>query len=322
MVEPARVRACLESFTTDHDIVRQLHDVAPHAVYEVRVDGRRAICKVTRDARGGAPLEGRVLAHVGRETNLPVPEVYWVDECGFVAEYLETTPPDPLPENRLTRAWLEGAGRTLARLHNEVTFDRAGLLAVDGDVTDPTTSIAVDAPTDATWGDALDALLRLYGSSLEGTRYTTVIDEAREFCARHADRFDGLEARSLLHGWFTPEHVAIEVGEPIALIDFEHALVGTGEWDFWRTAMPLFLGPAWEGPDESQRRFREAYESVRPLEPGFDDRAEAYRALVAVSHLDSLATQRGIDDETRAIADSLEGYVRSTLADLEDDWCG
>ena len=51
-----------------------------------------------------------------------------------------------------------------------------------------------------------------------------------------------------------------------------------------------------------------------------DGRADAYRPFVAASHLDSLATQRGTDEETRKIADFLAEYIAETLADCRDAW--
>ncbi|MFC7231365.1 phosphotransferase enzyme family protein [Saliphagus sp. GCM10025308] len=312
----------LESTAATYRVLDVIHAVPPHAVYEVSVDGRRAVVKVDRGPRANAAVEGRVLRHVSRETDVPVPTVLAVGAGGFVAAYRDDAPADPPATCRLEPEWLRAAGRTLARLREAATFDRPGLLTVDGDPTGPDADLAVDSPVDATWSDALDDLLAVYEDAVSGTGYATVVDDARAFLARHSLRFNDADRRqsSLLHGWFTPEHVSVRAGDPSCVIDFEHALVGDGEWDYWRAAIPLFHGPRWETPEDAEAVFRDGYESVRPLSSGFEARAPAYRAFVAVSHLDSLHTQRGIDDETHDMATFLENEIEATLAELERAW--
>ncbi|MFC3959659.1 phosphotransferase family protein [Halovivax cerinus] len=314
------------------EIERRLHAVPPHEVYEVSVDGRRAVWKASVTDRGAAGVEGRVLRFVGRETSIPVPEVRDVGEDWFLAAYREDAPAEPADDERvLDRSWLRIAGRTLATLHDEARFDRPGLLTIDGDPADPASGIRVEAATDGnrsgatpdaawsatadtTWSDALDDLLRAYEASVVGTGYESAIADARNFLVDHADRFDVLDGgAALCHGWFTPDHVGVAGDVTTCVIDFEHALAGSPEWDYWRTAVPLFQGGGWEGPDDAEGTFRDAYESVRPLPDGFDERADAYRAFVAASHIDSLATQRGIDAETREVADFLAAYIGDTL---------
>lgn len=313
----------LESHTTDFDVERILHDVPPHEVYEIEFEGRRGVCKVSRGSRGAAAIEGRVLRHVGRETTLPVPEVLAVGSDHFVAEYREDAPEEPEGDvNRLDEDWLRTAGRTLGRLHRETAFDRPGLFTVDGDPTDPTAGVRPDSSEEATWTRALDDLLEVYHDALRGTEYREAIADARGFLETHADRFEMPEGRApvLLHGWFDPCHVAVGDGEARCVIDFEHSLAGSGEWDYWRTAVPLFDGTGWETPPDAEELFRTGYESVRPLPDGFADRADAYRAFVAASHLDSLHTQRGIDEDTRGTADFLRNYISETLDELRGEW--
>ncbi|USZ71697.1 phosphotransferase family protein [Natronosalvus halobius] len=316
---PQHGRDLLESTATDYQVLDEIHAVAPHVVYEVSVDGRRAVVKVDRGPRANAAVEGRVLRYVSRETDVPVPKVIAVGAGGFVAAYRDDAPEDPPATRRLEREWLRVAGRSLARLHEEATFDRPGLLTTDGDPADPNVGLEVDSPADATWSDALDDLLGVYEDALSNTEYVGVVADARAFLARHASRFDDADRRqsSLLHGWFTPEHVSVRGADPSCVIDFEHALVGDGEWDYWRAAIPLFHGPQWKGAEDAEAVFRDGYESVRPLSNGFEARAPAYCAFVAASHLDSLSTQRGIDEGTREMATFLETEITETLSELE-----
>jgi fructosamine-3-kinase len=317
----ATAESLVAAHADEYELRRRLHDVPPHEVWEVVVDGRRAVCKVTTDPRGTAGVEGRVLRYVGRETTVPVPAVWAVGADGFLAAYCDDAPEAP-DDPVLDPAWIDAAGRALARLHGESSFDRPGLLAVDGDPGDTAAGLRVDAPAGAAWPDALDDLLALYGDALAGTGFRGVVEAAREFVADHADRLSlpGDRDPALLHGWFTPEHVAVADGAVRRAIDFEHALVGSGEWDYWRTAVPLFRGSNWTAPDGAKRRFREAYESVRPLPAGVEERGPAYRALVSVSYLDSLHAQRGIDDDTRETAEAIADHVRESLAAVRAEW--
>jgi aminoglycoside phosphotransferase (APT) family kinase protein len=294
-------------------IGRQLHGVPPHVVHEVEFDGRRAVCKVSTGSRSDAGIEGRVQRRVGQETSVPVPEVLAVGADGYVAAYHEEAPgEEEYADSILTEAWLRAAGRTLARLYEEATFDRHGLLAVDGDPADPGAGLRVDSPPDATWSDALDDLLGVYQASVRGTGYAPVIAEARQFLDEYADRFDAHGGPALLHGWFTPEHASVRDGRTRCVLDFEHALVGSPAWDYWRTAVPLFLGDGWDH-DDGAATFRTAYESVRSLPFDVAASRAAYVPFISVSYLDSLHTQRGIDEETRDQADRFASRIRDSI---------
>lgn len=110
------------------------------------------------------------------------------------------------------------------------------------------------------------------------------------------------------------DEFAVRDGETRCVIDFEHALVGSPAWDYWRTAVPLFLGDGWDQPEGAAATFRSAYESVRPLPADLDGCREAYVGLVSVSYLDSLHTQEGIDEETRERAE----WIASTATERLD----
>jgi hypothetical protein len=326
----------------DFRVRRLLHAVPPHCVAEVEFAGRRAVCKVSLDERGRAGIEGHVLRHVGRETSVPVPAVLATDDAGFVAEYCDDAPTsdrskvgssdtgtDSSGDNRadssgddshVTTEWLRAAGRTLATLHEEATFDRSGTLAV-GDSGLRTESQSGATTSGARWPDALDAQLAVYEDALTGTGYADVAADARAFVSTHADRFALPDRRpSLLHGWFSPEHVSVRDGAVARVLDFEHALVGSPEWDYWRTVVPLLSGHGRSVPAGGRETFRESYESVRPLPPGTDDREPAYRALLAVSYLDSLHAQRGIDAATRDRAAFFRQCATEGFDRLRAEW--
>jgi tryptophanyl-tRNA synthetase len=108
------VHDALENWFAQYEIERQLHDVPPHAVYAVTVDGRRAVCKVARGETADVGAEAAAMAHADRHTDLPVPSVLAARECAFVATWLDglggrVDPEDPADARAL--------GRGLARLH-------------------------------------------------------------------------------------------------------------------------------------------------------------------------------------------------------------
>ncbi|MFC5368769.1 phosphotransferase family protein [Salinirubrum litoreum] len=344
------VSACCARHADDVRVTRLLHAVPPHCVADVEFAGRRAVCKVSLAERGRAGVEGRVLRYVDRETSVPVPAVLATDDAGFVADYREDAPTSDRSaagspgdtdssagdtDSHVTTEWLSAAGRTLATLHDEATFDRSGTLAVESESSSAESerdsltvgecglrieSLPGVKTSDARWPAALDAQLAVYEDSLAGTGYADVARDARRFVTTHADRV-ALPADwrpSLCHGWFSPDHVAVRDGSVACVVDFEHALVGSPEWDYWRTVVPLVSGRGWSVPAGGRETFRASYESVRSLPPGTDEREPAYRALLAVSYLDSLHAQQGIDAETRDRAEffrerATEGFDRLSV---------
>jgi hypothetical protein len=329
----------------DFRIRRLLHTVPPHCVAEVDFAGERAVCKVSLGERGRAGVEGRVLQYVDRETSVPVPTVLATDDAGFVAEYRADAPTtdrsaveatesedgqSAADDDTVDAEWLCAAGRTLATLHDEATFARSGLLESQDGVSETyseSLSVGRDGlrtESPGTWPAVLDAQLAVYEDALAGTGFADVAREARTFVTTHAERFALPDAwrPSLLHGWFSPEHVAVRDGKVACVVDFEHALVGSPEWDYWRTVVPLFAGDGWSVPADGRAVFREAYESVRSLPPGADDREPAYRALLAVSYLDSLHAQRGIDDSTRGRAEFFRERATEGFHELRARWTG
>lgn len=161
----------------------------------------------------------------------------------------------------------------------------------------------------------------MYQRFVSGTGYASVVEEARQFRDEYASWFDAHGGPALLHGWFTPEHASVREGRARCVVDFEHALAGSPARDYWRTAVPLFLGGGWDH-DDGAATFRTAYESVRSLPFDVPASRPAYVALVSASYLDSLHTQRGIDEETRDRADRIAASVREHLDVARDELSG
>lgn len=304
----------------DSEVVRQLHDVPPHEVYEVRVNGTRAVCKLDAHPEGDATTEGWVTRYANRNTSLPVPAVLTVGDGYFLAEWLDGVPEElDDDEEPALDGWLRAAGAGLATLHEETSFETTGLPDAGED------GLAVESHE--TWADTVVAFLARRRDYLESFGYADAAGATIEFVEAHPEAFAVPGDPVLCHGNYLPDHVGVEdapagrhgADEVTALIDFEHALVAPGEYDYWRAALPLFVSPASATDEEAEERFRAGYESVRPLPSGFDDRRELYLLVNSVSYLRSLFLQdQHGPAETERRAEAIREYVFDSLDDLED----
>jgi fructosamine-3-kinase len=302
------VNDALASHTNDYEIRHELHAVPPHSTYEVMFDGTRAVCKLARGSEADPTTEARIIEFVGRETSVPVPRILAVGPDYFIAEWHDGVPNAP----RGDEGWARAVGTGMATLHTETaaTFETTGLLrSAENELT-------LDGFE--TWPATVSALLEDRREYLTAFGYADVAYDAIEFVRAHPDAFAGYGDPVLCHGNLLPDHAGVADDELTCVIDFEHALVGPGEYDYWRMALPVFEGQ--ERPD-CHAAFREGYESVRPLPAGFDRRADLYRMLNAVSYLKSLYLQRQITGrETARRAEWFAERVRGTLADLRTEY--
>lgn len=316
---PEAVRDALAQHTTDFARRRQLHDIRPHVVYEVTFGGRRAVCKVDAHPEGSAGVEGRVMARVGDETSVPVPEVLAAGDDHVVTGWADEV---PQAADELTRdeARVRAMGRGLARLHEEsaAEFDGTGLLEIEAN----TFRVA----TDDRWSDTLLALLARRRAFLADFGYADVARDVETFVRDNRATFDAVDDAVLVHGNWLPDAVGIRRegdgrAEVARVIDWEHALVGSPEWDYLRVAGPMFAGATPDGQTATEADFREAYESVRPLPEGFDRRRDALAVVNGLSYLRSLLLQRADRDplpEVARRAYRLRQHLRDRLAELEE----
>jgi len=282
-------------------IERQLHDVPPHEVREVAVDGRRAVCKRDTGPTGNAGVEGRATAFVGTHTDVSVPEVLTVGDSHYVAAW-HPDAPAPTAEHEPDDAWARAAGRGLATLHAQTAphLDGYGAFGADGD--------ALALPATDSWRDAALAVVRARRDVLAEYGHADVADAVLDFLREHPDALTGTGAPALCHGWWTPAHVAVRDGEVACVVDFEHALAAPGEWDYWRTVLPTF------DDGDARDAFRAGYESVRELADGFAARRPLYAALIGTYYVESLYVQDRLDPEaTAARADFLRESVFDAL---------
>jgi len=324
------VHTALASWFDRYEIRRQLHDVPPHAVYEVTVDGRRAVCKAARGETADVGAEAAAMDYVARHTDVPVPSVLAARDDTFVATWLDALEIDDVDRDDSTDA--RALGRGLARLHAATAdaFARPGFptlgsawgpddrpLDRDGSV-----GLAVDDRTD--WhAVALDFLLEIR-SHLVTIGWADPADEVIALLDDYPDLFDGAGTPVLCHGNLHPEHVALRrdgaESEPqlAALVDFEHALVAPAEYDFWRTAIPVFhdTNLDWRATFVD---FRDGYESIRSLPLGVERRREAWWLVIFVSFLLALDVQNeGIGPDERERAEGTADLVSEWVATIRN----
>lgn len=306
MIDDATTRS--DARFGEYEIIQTLHDVPPHEVYEVTVDGRRAVHKFDTGPTGSAGIEGRVLAFVGEQTSIPVPEIIAVgDDCYVAGWHLDAPAPDTSPEADET--WARAAGRGLATLHTETAphVDRFGRFTLESN----RDRLVVDGHSG--WHTAAVDYVRRLENVVAEFGHADVATAALEHFREHPDAFQGSGEPVLCHGWWTPEHVAVRDDSSTeaavrCVVDWEHAMAAPAEWDYWRTILPTFDG------GDAHRAFRDGYESVRALPAGFKERRPMYLLLVWLYYFESLYVQAQHDAaETERRADFFRERVFEIL---------
>lgn len=286
-----------------HRIVRQLHDVPPHEVYEVYVNGRRAVYKGNTGPTGNAATEGRVMALIGKQTSVAVPRILRVGDTHYVAAW-HLDAPTPEEGEEFNETWAFVAGRGIATLHNETDqlIDEYGQFRLqNGD-------IAITGYDD--WHAAAIAYLRRYRSVPNRHGYADVVDRVIDALNDRSDLFEGAGSPVCCHGWATPEHVSVVDNRVGCMVDFEHAIAAPGEFDYWRTVLPTFS----HDTNGLKRVFREGYESVRSLPAGFKRRKPLYVLLNLIYYFESLYVQdQHGPEETAKRAEGIRESVIETL---------
>ena len=300
------IRKRLNEQFASNRIVRQLHDIPPHEVYEVLVNGRRAVYKGDTEPTGSAGTEGHVTAFVGEQTSIPVPEILLAEDDYYVAAW---HPDAPAPDEgqHADETWVYAAGRGLATLHVETAdaIDRYGQFRPhDG-------GVAV-AEYD-TWHTAALAYVQRHRPILAQHGHTDIADAVIEFLREHPDAFEETDGPVCCHGWATPDHIAVVDGRIACIVDFEHAIAAPGEFDYCRTSMPTFDSET----EHLKQTFQEGYESIRSLPSGFDSRKPIYAVLNMIYYFESLYVQNQHGPEkTAERAEWLRNSVTETLSSL------
>ncbi|MCG1004412.1 MULTISPECIES: phosphotransferase family protein [Halobacterium] len=294
----------LDATFDEHSIVRQLHAVPPHEVYEVRVDGQRAVYKGDTGPTGSASTEGRVTRFVGEHTTVSVPDVLSVGDDYYVAAW-HPDAPAPDGDQRADERWARAAGSALATLHEETaaSLDGYGRLQFED---------GMPHASHGEWQTAAIAFVQRRRPLLANHGHADIADAVLDCFREHPGLFGDAGDPVCCHGWWSPEHVAVEGGDVTCVVDFEHAIAAPAGFDYWRTVLSTFDG------DTPQRAFRDGYDRVRPLPDDFDRKQSLYAVLHTVYFFESLYVQNQHGpDATATHANALRDHVFEALSGLD-----
>lgn len=313
------------------------------AVYRCTVataDGERDVyLKATQDdAVVGTALEARLLAVLAEHTSLPVPEIIGaVDEADGLPTPLHvtaaapgtTTPRTELGDletatvERIARAF----GGGLAELH-ALDVEGFGYLEAAGPTyrgerpaPDPDTVRVIEPRDD--WRETVRAWSDRTFDQLAETRFADVIPDARPVVDALTAELTGEFEPALCHVDASIENVALDDGEPTAMLDWAFTVAATPAWDLVCIERAL-AGGHWafvpETPDLREpvhEALFDAYRSNAP--PGalaeYEAHGELYEllALLRLLHFhDHWFELKGVTDER---ADAAAAAERAALDD-------
>jgi Ser/Thr protein kinase RdoA (MazF antagonist) len=310
------VRDALRTHGESCEIERELPSRDPNRVYEVRLDGRRAVCKLGDGPDAYVGRHAFVARHVSKQTQTPTPRVLGVGEEYALFAWADGTAYEADAPRKLRKRRLWNAGATLANLHEETGFDGHGYLhARNGE-------LELDA--EGGWPAMLESIVAGWTDDLRGTRFESDGDALLGLVRDHADVFDAAAGPDLVHGDYQPGNVRFDGEEVVGVLDWEFSLAGAGEFDLVRAEQEFFDwhdAPEGDSSDRSDDDLREAllegYESVRTLPAGFEGRREAYRATLKLDPMRFFDDWKDQVEDPDAMAESMSAFVRESVADAE-----
>lgn len=324
----------------------RLRDATPmaaghHAVYRLSVETptgtRECYLKATPAEKSSSiPLEARILALLGRHTQVPVPTIHGIvdDHETLQAPFMlvgampgqthHRTDLASLPAARL-RTIARETGRHLADLHALDAVDAYGFLTWDGSThhgeppSGAVETVTVTEPgTD--WRERLHDWATETISALEATRFADIAPEAGPRIAAAIDDVDGAFDPVIARIDNSLENLLVEDGSVGAMIDWEFTLAATPCYDIIGVAWSLAGGPYLFAPDVPDRRalVREALlRGYRERGPGHvvaDTRAnrscyEFLAALRSMAHLEDWYALFDLGGQIDAAAAALRAEV-------------
>jgi len=296
----------LESCASNYRVYDLLNDVPPHLVYEVEIDGVRAVCKLAAQERATPAVEGRVLEYVESATTVPVPHVLAVGDGYFLTEWCAAAPQEQVS---VTESQAHVLGVCLATLHSQTTFENTGLFEAADELT---------VEEQNSWSETLVRIMSHVHDDLAGTGYRDVSERALAFIEDHRTFFDEHDSAVLVHGDFVPSHLSFDDGDVSCVVDWEHAIAGPGEFDYARCDLHIFGDPVRKS-GQYREAFQSGYRSVRELPPCSELRRRAYKALIFTYDIRQGFVQNQRDEsEIRNRSDSFRGYVFDILESVAE----
>jgi Ser/Thr protein kinase RdoA (MazF antagonist) len=295
---------------TEYEPVRQLQTDDRNLVAEIRVAGRRAVCKVARDNPTGVNRDAAVHRFLRDREIVPVPEVLAAGDGWVVTEHCGADYDADLPRARRERR-LRTVGAALARLHRETGFERCGDLRPASD--------DVELVSGDPWPERFLAFTEKRHALHAGERFEPVADAVRDAVRAHESAFAAADDPVLVHGDFEDDNLRFASDGLAAAIDWERCRAEPGEFDLARAELGWFLKPSSpEAGGALKGCIRDAYRGERRLPPGSSGRRALYRAAMTLgplSSVDEVAARAGV--VKHELVESTVDYIYDCLDEAE-----
>ncbi|SIR51755.1 Phosphotransferase enzyme family protein [Haladaptatus litoreus] len=305
VVTKQAIRDVLKLHAEKYEMRRELPSRTPNTVYEVILDGRRAVCKVASGDDAHVRKDALATRYLAERTPTLVPRVFAIEDDHAIFEWVEGTTYNADANRALRERRLRSAGKTLALFHESTDFDTCGYLNCrDG-------KLAPDAC--GTWADMLTAIVGGWCGDLAGTRFEEAGESVLSFVRDYEDAFTAVSEPVLVHGDYQPENIRFEDESVATVLDWEFCFAGAGEFDLCRAEREFFDWHTAPEGDDLRGSIRKGYESVRTLQPTFDGRRHIYRAILKLDPMrffEAWKDQVGDEDE---VAKSMCAFVRDEL---------
>lgn len=241
--------------------------------------------------------EHRFAERFGRELDLlpylyntgviPVPEPLHVDRSRETVPYRYMIMEHVAGENgagavptftpKARAAFMEDAGRLLARLHDHAAFDACGYPAV----TDGTVSVVDTQP----WTQLYRQKLATAINGIGRTRFGDLVPRLSDAADTAAARLDEADAPRLLKNDHAPGNMIVREGAIAAVLDWEGTLVGPARYDAVQAERKCVERYADDDAERLRTAFQDGYESLRPYPAVPDAERRVYRFGAILGHL-------------------------------------
>ncbi|WP_458207467.1 phosphotransferase family protein [Haladaptatus sp. NG-SE-30] len=300
-----QIHKALATHADEYRIKRELPSRAPNAVYEVTLDGRRAVCKVVSGDDAQIRKDALATRYVYEQTPIPISRVLAIEDDCAIFEWAEGITYDADTNRALREHRLRNAGATLATLHESTSFVACGYLNCrDGELT-------LDARE--TWAALLATILDGWCDDLVGTRFEEAGESVQSFVREHGDGFTAVSGPEFVHGDYQPANLLFEDESVAAVLDWEFCFAGAGEFDLCRAEREFFDWHTAPEDDDLRGSIREGYESVRTLPPGFEWRRHVYRAVLKLDPMRFFEAWNGQVENADEMAESMCSFVHDEL---------
>jgi Ser/Thr protein kinase RdoA (MazF antagonist) len=307
------VQKALAAYAGEYEVRRELPSRGPNGVFEVLLDGERAVCKVADCEDAHIHRQALVVEAVAERTDVPTPDVLSTI-CGCVLfEWSHGCEYGGGQARNLRQQRLRNAGRTLAELHTSTDFAEHGYLGVENE------GLALDS--EGGWGEMLGTITAGWCEDLAGTRFESAGQSVRGFIETNCDRLERADGPDLVHGDFQPANVQFSGAEVVGVLDWEFSFVGAGEFDLCRAEREFF---DWHTAPETDDSLRDAlyagYESVRPLPQNYAARRHVYRAVLKLDPMRAFDAWKSQVEDPETTAESMITFVQESLRDARSEF--